>query len=502
MILRKPYAILIKFFRSIHIIMFVFFVYLIFALRKIYIFFSSYIKTSTYVYRENMANIYVPWILFLIVVLLLVFAISIFALMRKKEKPVLFYKIMIIYSFLVLVSLIYFLIFFKSLDNTVYETLRIVINRDISLALYLVNFFFVFFSFIRGFGFDIKKFSFDKDKKELHLEDSDNEEYELNVGIEKDDIKSFVNKQKREFGYYLKENKLILTIILLIIITFGGFYLYYNYFVVNKIYNEKDRLTINGVNYRIDNSYISDIDKYGQIINPNDDYLIVNMNITNDTSARYLDQETFRVNINDEYYYPAVSSCESFSDMGLCYNNQELKSRESINYIMVYKIPKVYKEIFLEILKGKGKEYSYSKIKLDYVKNTIQDVNLNDNAFEINEKKYSINKYELMDKAFYLYEECISNVCNSYKRTVMPNTGGKILTLEFSELDSLSDDFLNSAIGVKYNDIIYSGKDIKLIAKNNNTVYYSVPSFLNENTKFILLISTRKIRYNISLGGK
>ena len=70
----------------------------------------------------------------------------------------------------------YFAIFFKSLDTTLYEPLRIVVNRDIILFLYIINFIFVIISFIRGFGFDIKKFSFDNDKKELNLEETDSEE--------------------------------------------------------------------------------------------------------------------------------------------------------------------------------------------------------------------------------------------------------------------------------------------------------------------------------------
>ena len=169
MILRKPYAILIKYFKIIHILMFVSFGYLVFALRKIYVFFSSYIKTSNFTYFENMSSIYVPWFLFFIVIILLGLAIGILLLMNKKEKPVLFYKIMIGFCAFLLVFLIYFLFFFKSLDTTVYENLRIVANRDISLFAYIINFFFVGFTFIRGFGFDIKKFSFDKDKKELNL---------------------------------------------------------------------------------------------------------------------------------------------------------------------------------------------------------------------------------------------------------------------------------------------------------------------------------------------
>ena len=67
MILRKPYAFLIKYFKIIHIIMFIFFSYLVFSLRKIYMFFVNYIKTNNYIYFENMAKEYVTPIMFIMV---------------------------------------------------------------------------------------------------------------------------------------------------------------------------------------------------------------------------------------------------------------------------------------------------------------------------------------------------------------------------------------------------------------------------------------------------
>ena len=500
MILRKPYAILIKYFKSIHIAMFIMFAYLVFALRKIYIFFSNYIQTGTYVYRENMASIYVPWFMFLIVILLLIFSISILSLMRKKEKPVLFYKIMIGYTSLLLIALIYFVVFFNSLDKTIYETLRIVINRDISLAVYLFNFFFVAFSFIRGFGFDIKKFSFDKDKKELNLEESDNEEYELNVGLEKADVRSFLNKQKREMGYYFRENKLILSIIFVIIAVFVGFSVYYNFFVENKIYKESENIHVGGMNFTVLNSLVSERDKYGQVINPNDDYLIVNMNIINDSSEGVLDPQTFRVHILDNYYYPLISSCESFSDLGECYKNQTLKANENKNYIIVYRIPKEHNEIYLEILKNKREEYDYNKVLLSYKKEEINDVT--ENEFEIKGNKYSISNYKISNKEEYKYQECIQEECSDFKKIVKPDTGGMVLTLEINDLDKIDEEILNSSFGVKYHDIIYSGKDVRLLAKNNNYVYYSIPGFINGNAQFTLLVNTRGLRYNILLGGE
>ena len=499
MILRKPYAILIKYFKTIHIVMFILFAYLVFALRKIYLFFKEYIQNSNFTYVENMVSKYIPWILFLIVILLLALSISILLLMRKKEKPVLFYRIMSIYCFLLLVMFIYFTVFFKSLDDTLYEPLRVVVNRDIILFMYIANFFFVIFSFIRGFGFDIKKFSFDKDKKELNLEESDSEEYELNVNIEKEDVKSFINKHKRELKYYFRENKKFFIIVSIIIILSLGLYFYYDIFVINKVYKEGDNIDVGYVRYRVNSSIISDNDKYGQEFNTDNDYLIVNINVGLQNVRGSLNKEALRVHIDDDYYYP-ITSCDLFSDVGDCYNNQDLKDGIFHDYIFVYKIKKDHKKIYLEILKSIGDEYQYSKVELNYKEVTMDDVvyNLNDNI-SINGFNIMIKDYQFYDKTSYEYEECIEDKCSTFIKKVVPAPGEIIMALELEGIENVTDDFARSAFGIRDNDKIYNGKDIKYVAKANNYLYYSVPKYLKTANNIKLLITTRGIRNNITL---
>ena len=503
MILRKPYAILIKYFKLIHIIMFIFFSYFVFAIRKIYLFFSEYIKTSNFTYFENMSKSYVPGILFFFAVIILALSIGIFLLMHKKEKPVLFYRVMIGYSIFLIAIFIYYIVFFKSLESTIYEPLRIVVNRDISLFAYITNFFFVAVTFIRGFGFDIKKFSFDKDKKELHLEESDSEEYELNVLVEKDDIKSFLNKNRREFSYYVKENKLILSIIGILILVSVVLYVYFNFFVINKIYVEGENIHGNNIIYRVNSSVITNTDKYGNEINSKSNYLIINMNIINSAATGHLDNEALRVNVDGEFYYPSVATCDLFSDLGNCYKNQEIKVNTDNNFIVIYKINKEYKTIYLEILKNGKEDYQYSKVKLNCKEYEVDETeyNIND-EFKILEYNTKIINFSVSDRAEYQYESCIDSKCSAYTRIVSPNVGEAVLTLEFDNLDKISDDFLDSAIGLKYNNIVYTGKDIKLLAKYKNKVYYSVPSFVKNVNNCYLTITMRDSRYNILLGGK
>ena len=107
MILRKPYAFLIKHFRLIHIVMFFIMGYLVFPLRKLYFFFKDYAMNNNFTYTEGIAKTYISSSMFFFCILIFAFAISIFFLMHKKEKPVFFYRILALYSLLLLALLIY-----------------------------------------------------------------------------------------------------------------------------------------------------------------------------------------------------------------------------------------------------------------------------------------------------------------------------------------------------------------------------------------------------------
>ena len=502
MILRKPYALLIKYFKLIHIIMFVIFSYIVFVLRKIYVFFSDYVKSSNFTYFENMTSRYVPIIVFFLVVILLAFGISILLLMRRKDKPVLFYKFVIGYSVILLIAFIYFFIFFKSLDSVVYEPLRVVINRDVILFLYIINFAFVIFSFIRGFGFDIKKFSFEKDKRELNIEDSDSEEYELKVNIEKEDVANYIHKQKRELGYYIKENSLVLSIVGGVILLGLIIFIYLYFFVWNRVYHEGDSVKIGNLTYVVSESHITNLDKYSKVLSKDNDYLVVNLSIVNNEGNGYLDKQALRVHINDEYYYPQISTCDLFNDVGDCYKNQQLTINTSYNFILVYKLKKEHKKIYMEILKNKDDEYNYSKVSLSPKEYEQQKVSyaVND-EITIENNTYKITGYELNNKTSYNYEGCIEENCTTYTKMVLPKVGEIVLTLNIEGLEKLSDNFIKSAIGLKYNNKTLYGSDLKFIDKHENMLYYSVPSNLQNVTSLVLSIKTRTKEHDVTLVG-
>ena len=96
MIIRKPYAFLIKYFQVIHIIVFIFMTY--------------------YTYIPNMVLNYINISMIILSISLVGLLLLIFFLMKQKEKKVLYYLLGTIYYFLSFVLYLFFLRVFNNLE--------------------------------------------------------------------------------------------------------------------------------------------------------------------------------------------------------------------------------------------------------------------------------------------------------------------------------------------------------------------------------------------------
>ena len=461
-------------------------------------FFIVYVKTGTFTYFENMDSKYINLFIIFLIIGLLIINIFVYLLMQKKEKPIFFYKMLFVYLTLLLIFFLYFRSFFASLDSRTYDSLRIIIYRDISLALYIINYFYVGFSFIRGFGFDIKKFSFDHDKKELMLEETDNEEYEVKLGVDKDNIKNYFKRERRELRYYFKENaKILIVIFLILTISLGGYFAY-RYFVYDKVYQEKDLVKINGNTFQIKKIYWTNKDKYGNIIK-NSSYVIIDMEIDSPVATLNFDKEKFRLLLNDKYYYVQENDCNLFDDLGKCYYHENFKSNQ--NYLLVFKVSEEASNGYLEILENKN-DYHFRRIAItkEETKEEFKKFKLNEEII-LDNQKILLKSFELGKKTSYTYNECLDK-CNTFVKTVVPNLNNCVLTLEVIETD-YDETLWNNYLGISYtlngNNYYVSGKDISVLDRHDAKIYLSVPERVMDATKINLVFNIRNIEYDIEL---
>src|SRR5699024_3037500 len=119
--------------------------------------------------------------------------------------------------------------------------------RDVAFIVYLPQFFFTLYCALRGIGFDIKKFNFDEDAKEMEITDIDDEEFELVFGKDAYKYKRTLRRFIREFKYYVLENKAAFAVLASMVVIAIGTILYLNFNVYHKTYRQTQRMTHNNL---------------------------------------------------------------------------------------------------------------------------------------------------------------------------------------------------------------------------------------------------------------
>jgi len=216
MILKKPYAFLIKHFKMIHVILTGLYIYLAFKVSSILNFYNGYIDGSVGKLR---AIEYINNTPFIIIGVSFIVCFILFILMRYKKKPKLLYFVLSM-----LYILVYAVIFMSynglnTIYNSVLDTKTLLLYRDFLRIIIVFQYISIIFTTIRAIGFDIKKFNFSEDINSLELDVSDAEEVELVMGVDQHKLTQKFNRSLREVRYYIVENKIF--VILLIIILIG-----------------------------------------------------------------------------------------------------------------------------------------------------------------------------------------------------------------------------------------------------------------------------------------
>ena len=310
MVFRRPYAFLIKYFRLIHIILFILFAYITFKANSILTFFKDYInyKGSMEIISSDYINV---WI-FIFSILIIGISIIIFFLMRYKKKPKLFYVITSIVSVISIILLL----------------------RDISRFNYWMLFIMCIPTLIRGLGFDIKKFNFNKDLQDLNLSKEDSEEIEISTNLSSDKILTTGRRGIRELKYYYAENKFFINIILGVVAVILILIFPFNKFVIHGTLSEKQMLSTRYFNFKVIDSYVSDRNR----ISRDNAYVIVKFSTKGKISKYNFKLDNFVLKSKDNDYIPSLKYYYYFDDIGTGYKREELATNKYNEYIFVYNI--------------------------------------------------------------------------------------------------------------------------------------------------------------------
>lgn len=527
MILKKPYAFLIKYFKIIHIIIFILAFYINSHYNKISSFFKNY--TSTAMYDINIAKDYLPTIVFISVIILIGLFIIMLYLMNKKDKPTKLYIFSIIYYVIIFITMFIAYNTIDSLFEGSLEQRTSRLYRDIYFMLNLPNYYFMFMYLIRGIGFDIKKFNFKKDLQELEINASDNEEFEFVLGNDAYKYKRKAHRIYREIIYFYKENKFIINVILGVLGAIILTIILINICINLHKYHVGSSVNSSKFTYKLNNAYVTSYDYEGNQINRNKRYVLIDMTITN-RGENKLKPEDIYLAYNNKQSTLKLSLANSFSDIGNIYKGDIIPNKPT-NLILVYEIPnnkKIYNTKLMvytkTVVDGEKTDYVYKEYKFklkDLDKNQItKTIKLNDNI-QYGKQLYgntnmTITNIELMDKYEYTYQKCKQeDNCQTITDVVSPENKGlnQLLMVDYTlniddkSLLYRSTNANSTQILNKFSKIQYTYKEEikettiygKTITNLENKIFYEVPKTINkEDTTKKFIIKTRENEYKLN----
>jgi len=447
MIIKKPYAFLIKHFKIIHAILIIPMVYLLLNFNDIYKFLKIYDRNIT-AGKSMAAGNYITLFTYLAILVLLVVNITILFLMKSKRKSIKFYLITTIYYMYLLGSTLIFYATFNAIDQGTPDITIVSFVKSISLLTTIPSYILILGMISNALGFNIKTFRFDK-TMDLQVTDEDAEEVEIKI-INTDGVaKRNLVHSLRELKYYALENKGIFTLIgialgLVIIVS-----LYLEFEVYNKRYNLYQAFTLDQFTMTIKESYLTDVDFSGKEINEDTYFLAIKIAIFNKTGqAASIGKENFRIFFDDEWIYPSYDRSSRFIDIGKNYEGGLIQPQTGDDYVLVYELTQdqlksKYKIKILSSLKqDPGKlipSYKIINIKPTNIisakklKNTkvgqkvdLSNTFLGDTTFTLRSISYTNN---------YLYEHkvCTENVgCMMKKDNIKPKSGNTLLVIKDS----------------------------------------------------------------------
>lgn len=439
MILRKPYAFLIKHFKLIHLIMTIFIGMLIYQTNTLLSFFNDFIGSTQTIVGMNVFETLFSSYSYIFCIGVILASLIIFILMSFKEKPRVYYGLNIIGYILLIVLYFY-------AGNTIGEMQKNILDerivravRDFLNIAFIFQLYSIVTSFIRTIGLDVKKFDFKDDAEDLNLTDLDNEEFEVNVEFDSHTLKRKVRRGYRNLRYYFIENKLILIIIIALLaigISFG----LYSAFKDNTVeYKMNQSFSPVGYNMIIESAYTTSTDSRLNKISDDTSLVVVKFKIRTLNKTEKFVFGKLALQIGDNKYYHDIKNKSYVTDLGETYIGQALTD-EYKEYILVYEIPASLKTSKMNLIYTEQIVSDMFKDKTDDIRIPLTTINLDekkeDEYINYNQTyivgsgllegyEFKFNNIELNNSFKINYNVCVTNSeCYSYYEYLSPSLSG------------------------------------------------------------------------------
>lgn len=520
MILRKPYAFLIKHFRAINAILFLLVIFLFAVNLNVHTFVKEYAITGVYNRSLESINIYLNGYFFVANVVVLLLTGILLGLLRYKEKPYFSYVYLFLsYAFLFGVTL-YANAYFGGIQyDSTFDIASSRVVRDLLFLTSIPQYPALILLLIRALGIDMKRFGFQEDKEFVEITSADNEEFEFEVGINQDQVKRNLRQKYRYFKYYVIEHK---RPIIAACIAGGLFFAYGTYrfvFVENKIYRPNQTLQSNNYDITVKNTYLTDKDYAGNKISSSGQYyFIAEVKVKNlQTTDRKFDIEKLFLYVGNHYYVPATRWNKHFEDMGDLYEGISLSGKEEATYHLIYEIdpPKEGDNFYLayQNLVGSSRLVKFKITVVDISTFKTKDTKKLSETLEIplnekEKKELTLFQYQIGDEFLYTYQRCYINDCPILEEKVKPSQGKTILYIKGNFGEENGQDFLaflskHGVLRYKVGDTFQTEKISNAVTKKyrGNYLYLSVSKNIEKASRIEILFTVRTYQYFYRLKG-
>ena len=437
MVLRKPYAFLIKHFKAIHIILVILMVILGYKMYNISAFLGPYLESGRYSAVSGVVGKYIGFTGIFIPLLIIALLSSIAFLLKRKAKPIMYYLITIIVYSLEFIAMIVALVVLTSIQQGTVDSTFAGIIKDLIRALAFIPLPFALVSLVRGVGFNVKQFNFKRDLLELSIEEGDSEEFALDVEFDNENLKSRINRRMRFIKYvYLENKKVFFAVFIGVILLISGLVIKY-ISSIEHIYTERETYTSSGISFVVNRSYITNRDCSGRTVKAGKYYVIVNITGNNKTAYdQYLPVDFIYLKIDKhKQVNPTDSYLDEFSDFGLRMTSKTTIKANSIKtFNLVFEIDEEYKDNEMRFDHIKSKEtnldgsYKYAKVtltpKVFKEEKIIKEVSIEETLdFEgslVEGTSIVINSAEIGNKFNYKYKKTIGTKEREFIKTIYP----------------------------------------------------------------------------------
>ena len=533
MILRKPYAFFIKYFKLLHAIIAVLVAFLLYRSFAIYNFFRAYVQDYSSALNEFSPRTLLSMYSFILALVIIILIIILLSVMIYKKKP----KALYIYSLIVYVAVIALYFFtYPSLRDISAYILDIRLSsalRDMFLIAFILQLVSLIWYGVRATGFDIKQFDFGTDLQQLDIDEKDSEEIEVSLEFDQNRVHRQVRNKIRQFRYVYGENKLIINTALIIFTIVIAFTIYMNIGIYSASYNQGESFSASGVVMSVRDTYLTQNDPSGNKIT-DDTIVVIKFDIKKQGGVnKVLNTGLATLRVNGESYGQNKDYAKEVYDLGTPYNGQALDT-EFQTYILAFVIPSSDANKAMTLRFNDNVSYVKGELGAKNIFVNLDPINLSghrnigetklgeeenfDNSI-LENTSLKINSFEIGDKFRVNYNYCYgTNKCiDSYEYVVPTATGHYLKTLmkingEFSFDSNINDEritnltsFLNTfgtinyKVGENWLSQDVNSQRIKPKTGYDSAIYIEIPNDVKNASEINLAFNIRNLTYKYIL---